>query len=157
MACCTGERSGILIAGFVDIILVFLYCILRAATRNVCSILNWYLTVWCLGHLIGDIILIIGVSLRSSGLLIIWMVIGMVSIVCGSIAWIWLPLKCSDAFVWVYITQIRHKEEFIFYALFVWVLIFPFYYICLWIVVRNYQRHLVRMQNDQVLKQLLEK
>ena len=143
--CCCGcidQKNGIVIAGFVDVISVFIYGIVRVASRNLCGIWDWYLTIWCLGHFIGGMLLITSVGTNSSGLLMIWMVTGLVNIVFGVIAWIRLPLNCSDAFGYEYITQMQYAEECIFYALVVWTLIYPIYYVYLWIVVRNYQRNL---------------
>ena len=147
--CCCGcidQKTGIVIAGIIDIISVFSHFILQRhsnfAFRLLCGSWGWYRTIWCLGHFIGGILLLIGAITKKSGLLTIWLITGMINIVSGILAWIWLLLGCSDAFSWKYIAQIQYAEEYIFHALVVWSLVCPIYYIYLWVVVRSYQRNL---------------
>ena len=93
--CCTHNiKKGIIIAGVIDILLLIVLI-----TVNILLIRNW-LSIWFVAVIIADVLLIIGSKKSISGLLMAWMVVGMINIVLLFIGWIgWTAYGIIAVFV----------------------------------------------------------
>ena len=79
-------RKGIIICRCIDVILLIALIVVNIVLqRN-------YLSLLFLLIVIADVILIVGITNNISGLLLAWMVIGMINIVLLFTAWIALPV-----------------------------------------------------------------
>ena len=157
--CCCGNdmRKGIMIAGIVDLILLI------ALTAVNIALQGNYLSLWFVIVIIGDVLLIIGSKENMSGLLMVWMIIGMINIVFLFIAWIALPVW---GFITVFVTAVCNDEEltgngvdcegtenyllvgFILNAIFIFGL--PIYYIYLWVAVKSHRENLMQGQRNMI-------
>ena len=129
-----------------------------------------YLSLWFLLVIIADILLIIGAMNSIMGLLMVWMIIGMINIVFLFIAWLALPIYGAIA---IFATSLCSKRtwssaleaagyegekveadcggvdtwilgSFIFNMIFIIGL--PIYYVYLWIVVKSHRENLRQME-----------
>ena len=82
---CVSQKIGIIIAGAVDIALVFTLAVLSGLGYGLLALSNAIV-------IIGDILLIVGVAVEIPGLLIVWLVIGMLNLVYLFCGWIWIPV-----------------------------------------------------------------
>ena len=81
--CCTRDmQKGIIIAGVIDILLLIALIVVNIVLQK-----N-YLSLWFVVVVIADVLLIIGSKKSIDGLLMIWMVVGMINIVLLFISWI---------------------------------------------------------------------
>ena len=81
---CVSQKIGIIIAGVIDIGLTLILAVLSGLSGVV------GVAVWDAVVIIGDILLIVGVAREIPGLLIAWLVIGMMNIVGLFSGWIWI-------------------------------------------------------------------
>ena len=85
--CCTHNmQKGIIIAGVIDILLLIALIVV-----NIVLMKN-YLSLWFVVVIIADLLLIIGSKKSMGGLLMTWMIVGMINIVFLFIGWIGMPV-----------------------------------------------------------------
>ena len=85
--CCTNDmRKGIMIAGIIDVALLLAIIIINIVMQS-----N-YVSLWFVVVIIADILLIIGAMNANTGLLMVWMIIGMINTVFLFIGWLALPI-----------------------------------------------------------------
>jgi len=80
--CAHNMQKGIIIAGVIDILLLIALTVFNIVLQN-----N-YFSLWFVVVVIADVLLIIGSMKSVSGLLMAWMVVGMINIVLLFIGWI---------------------------------------------------------------------
>ena len=154
-------RTGIMIAGSIDALLLLTLCIV-----NVVMVGN-YPVLYMVVVIIADILLVLGSMSDSPVLLILWLIIGMIHIVLLFITWIiwpvvlvvggWLTMSCKE-----FNNELRanNKHEYIvdcgdfdkylvlFWTSMAFVIVLPIYYIYLWVVVKSHRQNLVREQAE---------
>ena len=153
--CCTHDlRKGIMIAGIVDIIILLILLALNIGLQG-----N-YLSLWFVVVIIADILLVIGSNGNKSGLLMFWMIIGMINIVFLFIGWIGIPIY---GFVTVFATAVCNTSEINvncggaenyiivgFVINLVFIVGLPIYYIYLWVVVRSHRENLTQIERNTI-------
>ena len=152
--CCCGKdtRKGIIIAGIIDVILLI------ALTSVNIAIQGNYISLWFAVVIIGDVLLIIGGMKNISGLLMVWMIVGMINIVLLFIAWIALPVW---GYITVFATTVCNQQDvdcqgtenyligsFVLNAIFIFGL--PIYYLYLWVAVKSHRENLVQADGNAV-------
>ena len=154
--CCCGKdmRKGIIIAGVIDVILLI------ALTSVNIAIQGNYFSLWFAVVFIGDVLLIIGAIKKMSGLLMVWMIVGMINIVLLFIAWIALPVW---GYITVFATTVCNQQDldldcqgtenyligsFVLNAIFIFGL--PLYYIYLWVAVKSHRENLMQAEGNAV-------
>ena len=181
---CVSLKTGIIIAGIIDII------ILLAALAAVGIIIGYYggllfviyvaetnyifvvivLTGWFAILVTCDVLLICGVLGSNTGLIMAWIITGMINIVFMLVGWTSIFLffvysSCSKC--WTLLLSVFAKgdvdgdsdatKEDGFYqlAIIMWlsytlIIVIPIYYIYFWVTVRSYLEKLVRGQTTVV-------
>ena len=153
---CTHDmRKGIIFAGVIDVILLITLVVL-----NIILLTN-YLSLLFLIIIVADILLIIGAIADIAGLLLVWMVFGMINIVILFIGWIALPIWgfLIASFVTAVCTEENVTFEndidcpimfvadhyligtFVLNAILIYGL--PIYYIYLWVAVKSHRENLI--------------
>ena len=85
--CCSGDqRKGIMIAGIIDVALLLALLIMNIVMGS-----N-YAALWFVLVIIADVLLVIGAMKANAGLMMFWVIIGMINIVFLFISWIALPV-----------------------------------------------------------------
>ena len=142
--CCTHDlRKRIIIAEIIDIILLRVLMALNIVLQGD------YLLLLFLVVIIADILLVIGSYGNTSGLLMFWMIIGMINIVFLFIGWIGIPIY---GFVAVFATALCKSSEVnvncgstenytivVFVINLIFIVGLPIYYIYLRVVVRSHR------------------
>ena len=156
--CCTHDlRKGIMIAGIVDIILLLILIALNIGLQF------GFASLWFLVIIIADILLVIGANGNISGLMMVWMIIGMINIVFLFIGWIALPVWGAVA---IFATAACNDNGFtsaggdcggaetailIGFALnAIFIIGLPIYYIYLWIVVKSHRENLTQAERNTI-------
>ena len=139
---CTDQRTGMIIAGAIDLVMHLIFAVLLVA------FVNPFNAIWSIVLIISDILLIIGASTRNSGCLIAYMVISMINIVFGFVIWIWSAFGFALGSVLSGSTP--HGLIYVIIAVAVALLS---YYIYLWVVVKSYQSALSGTGRVVVLQQ----
>ena len=127
---CTDQRTGIMIAGIIDVITFLVYGLLWILAKIPSNV------IWSIIVIIADILLIIGASTKNSGCLTTWLVICMINIAFCFVAWIWAPIVLSD---WGWYKSGDLVKEYLACGMTAMVYTLPFYYIYLWVVVKSFQ------------------
>ena len=162
---CTDVRTGIMVAGAVDISLLLILCIINVAFYN-------YGVAWWAVVILFDVFLIIGGLTQSAGWLLAWLIMSMINIVILFIGWVAWPLVYVFVFL-IKFTDYRlgctnnyyeygqpnqtpcvklYTDDWIigFTTVmgisYICILVLPCYYIYLWVVVLCYRRNLIRNQ-----------
>ena len=148
-----------MIAGIIDIILLIILMAL-----NIFLSAN-FLSLWFVVVLIADILLVIGAIGNISGLLMTWMIIGMINIVFLFIGWLALPIY---GFVAVFVTAACNSDDLWgsgesvdcggtenlviagFAINMVFVIGLPIYYIYLWVVVKSHRANLNEAERNTI-------
>ena len=157
--CCSRDmRLGIMIAGIIDVMICLSLLIFNiVVARN-------YGSVWFAVVIIADILMIVGAMTATPGLLIVWLIIGMMNIVFLFIAWIAWPVYAVihifvGAAVCVHGIQetlntgkeagnlgwcmSKSEQQAWFWVNFIFIIGLPIYYIYLWVVVESHRQNLV--------------
>ena len=166
--CCTDDmKKGIIYAGFIDVILLITLVVVNIVLQQ-----N-YFSLWFVVVIIADLLLIIGSYKSATGLLMVWMVIGMINIVLLFLGWIGYALYgllvvfvatvCNPDFH----QNFNHLEDhhhnldvdckgtdtklianFATNAIFIYGL--PIYYVYLWVVVKSHREELMVSNKSNV-------
>lgn len=179
--CCCGcisVRHGIAVAGVIDAI------ILLASVATISVVIGYYggllfliyvaetnyifvvfiLTAWFAVLLTSDILLVVGALGNNTGLMMVWLITGMINIVFLLVGWTSIFLffaysscnECWNLMINVFTgdskTDLATDEEgFYQLAIIMWMsytlmIIVPIYYIYIWVIVKGHLESLVRSQ-----------
>jgi hypothetical protein len=146
-------RKGLIIAGIIDLIICLTLIIFNVVVAR------FYLPLWYVIVIIADILLIIGAMNATPGLLLVWLIIGMMNIVFHFIAWIAWP---AYALIHIFVAAVGclHNTETggdlfcmsdaeltaWFWLNLVFIIGLPIYYIYLWVVVKSHRENLVEAE-----------
>jgi len=146
-------RKGIMAAAIVDIFILLLISVLNIA------LIGNYGAVWFFVIILADVLLLIGAMQSNTGLMMAWMVLGMIHIVFMFIGWIaWpviyavsLAVKCLDTGSgdWqTYQNKCTTNDAkmigMVFWISMIFTVVMPCYYIYLWVVVKSHRENLVK-------------
>ena len=179
--CCCGcfsVRIGIAVAGVIDTIILLaavatisvvvglhgglLFMIYVAETNYIFVVL--IMTSWFAILLTSDILLVVGALSSNTGLMMVWLITGMINIVFLLVGWTSIFLffaysscnECWDLLLSVFTgdseTDLADDEAgFYQLAIIMWMsytlmIIIPIYYIYIWVMVKSHLENLVRTQ-----------
>ena len=171
-------RSGIMVAGVIDMLILLaaasaiavvvgmygglLFVVYLAETNYIFLVIT--LVAWFAILVTADILLIVGSAGNNTGLIMVWLITGMINIVFLSVGWTSIFLffaysscsQCWSLLLRVFIgtsdTEVTADDDgFYQLAIIMWlsytlIIVIPIYYIYLWVIVKSHLEHLIRGQ-----------